>query len=782
MQVDPRFKAARKHAARRRRNSRLRPVLIWGPLAGGLAAGLAALILSGTLRFGLPPPPDVNEIGDATAQIDSGAAYAQAFVDLPGDPMVLHFDRSSEAEHTRRFLRPPDVPGLRAGTDLVLLTDDMVTREERLITTLPSSREDFAFFQQQRATPRVDAPPPPVLPPVLSAALPAMGPAQDPEDADLLDEPAVVVAKGEASWGEDLGGDDGDGHEAPQTYTRTRIENTTSVAFLVAEKQRRPAYEDLFLRLRENTDLTALMTGNGMDAAAARRFAQGAAALIPETAALTPGHILALRSTDRGGVKVPVQLSLYTRDHYFGSLALTDAGEVALAADPWVEEDLFSFAGDDAVAQQDTSRKYRLMDAFYSAAIRNGVPSAVVAETIVMLSQSYDLEAFATPGDRMELLYSPDPGGEGPGPGQVLFAAIRGEGKSLECTVYRMPGKDDYACFGAPGPGGGGGGGTVLRAGFQTPVAAGVLTSRFGPRMHPILKVAKLHKGVDWAAPVGTPVLAAFDGTIRSAGDGEGYGNLVVIDHPNGLQSRYAHLSRFSEIAKAGARVKAGDVIGFVGTTGLSTGPHLHFEVYQGGEAIDPLGAEGGAVASGDAAVDTLVDQIVRVESGGNAAAKNPLSSATGLGQFIEGTWLRMMQTYRPDLAGSMPRDQLLALRNDPTLSREMVTNLAREGEAYLRARGHQITAGRLYLCHFLGAEGASMVLSAQDDRLVVDVMGVGVIRANPFLTGQNIAQLKDWAERKMSRGGGPLPSLPVLPAEVTAFRKVLDALMKSPA
>lgn len=791
MQVDPRFKAARKQASRRRRNSWLKPALLWGGLGGALVAGLAALIVTGTLRFGPPPPPALDEIGDSTAQIDSGAAYSQAFADLPGDPMILRFDRSSEAEHTKRMLRPPAVSGLRAGSDLVLLNDDMITREERLITTLPSSREDFAFFQQQRASPRqlmtpVGTPSPapePVVP------TPALTPEQTPGQI-AAGGAAVVIAEGEASWGDSLSeaglageGAGEDGAAVPDSYTKTRIENTTSLATLVAEKARNPAYEDVFLRLKEPGDLAALMLQNGMDEAASKRFAEAAVALIPDLGALVPGHILALRAADRGGIRVPVQLSLYTRDRYFGSLALSDAGKVVEGADPWVEEDLFSYAGDEAAAQEDTSRKYRLMDAFYSAAIRNGVPSAVVAETIVMLSQSYDLEAFATPGDRMTLLYAPDPGAEGPGPGQVLYAAIKGEGKSLECTVYRMPEKEEYACFGAPGAGmGGGAAAGVLRAGFQTPVQ-GVLTSRFGPRMHPVLKVAKLHKGVDWAAPVGTPITAAFDGTILSAGDGQGYGNLVVINHAGGLQTRYAHMSAFGPLAKPGQKIKAGDLIGYVGTTGLSTGPHLHFELYEAGQAVDPFGGGGTALADGGSAVEVLVDQIIRVESGGDAAAKNPLSSATGLGQFIEGTWLRMMKTYRPDLAGSMTREALLALRNDPTISREMVTALAREGEAYLRARGHQITAGRLYLCHFLGAEGASMALSATDEQLVGDVMGPAVIKANPFLTGQTIAQLKDWAERKMNRkGGAPIPAAPVMPLEVMAFRKLLDPLLTPPA
>lgn len=770
MEIDPRFKAARQNARKRKRRGWLIP----GLLAGGAVAALAgtgiALWLSGTLTFGSPEAAVDEEFQiNEDAQIDAAAAYNTAFADLAGDPMVLRFDTSASGDRKRTTLRPAEIPAARIGNDVIILQDEMITSKQQLITTLPSSREDFAFFQAQK-----QASAKPVQKTVVPVAL--------PETAAPVDQ-IVVADDEEASWGDDLEGVDSG--SAPDSYSRTRIEDTTSLTFLLPEARRALPYEDTILKLAAPTDLVALMLEKGLDEIAAKRFVEQGKELVPDIAALGPGHVLALRGALRGNLRVPVQLSLYTRDSYAGSLALNDAGQVVMAVDPWVEEDLFSFAGGDLAEEADIGRKYRLLDAFYSAAIRNGVPSAVVAESIVMLSQAFDLEAFAAPGDKMTLVYAPDAGTDGAGPGQVLYATIKGEGRDLQCHVFRAKGAEDYACF-RPGGGVGGAAGG-LRSGLQTPVQ-GVLTSRFGPRMHPVLKVAKLHKGVDWAAPIGTPVVAAFDGTIASAGDGRGYGNLVVISHPNGLQTRYAHLNSFAPGIKAGVQVAAGTLIGEVGTTGLSTGPHLHFEVYEGSEAVDPLGSSGSGgtmvAASDGSAVETLVDQIIRVESGGNASAKNPLSTATGLGQFIESTWIRMMKQYRPDLAGTMDRASLLALRNDPTLSREMVTNLAREGEAYLRARGHQITAGRLYLCHFLGAEGANMVLNAQDDQLVGDVMGAGVVSANPFLKGRTIAYIKEWAELKMNKkhkGGTAIAATPVVPPEVQAYQKVIERLVAAP-
>ena len=115
----------------------------------------------------------------------------------------------------------------------------------------------------------------------------------------------------------------------------------------------------------------------------------------------------------------------------------------------------------------------------------------------------------------------------------------------------------------------------------------GGVTSNFGYRVHPIFKTSRLHAGIDIPAPTGQPIFAAAAGTVTMAGSYGGYGNAVVIDHGEGLSTVYAHQSRLG--SKVGQVVEPGDVIGYVGSTGFSTGPHLHFEVRTGGEPVDPL-------------------------------------------------------------------------------------------------------------------------------------------------------------------------------------------------
>jgi hypothetical protein len=161
-----------------------------------------------------------------------------------------------------------------------------------------------------------------------------------------------------------------------------------------------------------------------------------------------------------------------------------------------------------------------------------------------------------------------------------------------------------------------------------------------------------------------------------------------------------------------------------------------------------------------------LIDSIIGVESGGNPNATNPNSSATGLGQFISSTWLDTIKAARPDLAQGKSDEELLALRTDPQISREMTEAYANQNQALLSKAGVPVTPGSTYLAHFAGPGGAVKVMQADPNAPVESVLGPAAVQANPFLRGMTVQGLQAWADRKM---GGSAPQKAPAPQAAAA-------------
>lgn len=220
----------------------------------------------------------------------------------------------------------------------------------------------------------------------------------------------------------------------------------------------------------------------------------------------------------------------------------------------------------------------------YSAALALGAEDQQVVDFASAFAYDIDFQREIYPGDRFEILFetSYDERGNRVRNGEVLYAALNG--KALKRGFYHFTPSDDEVAdyFDEKGE-------SATKFLMKTPINGARISSSFGKRKHPISGYTRLHKGTDFAAPTGTPVYAAGNGTVQSAARNGGYGNYIKIKHTGGYQTAYAHLSRYAKGIKAGVKVKQGDVIGYVGSTGASTGPHLHYEVYIKGEPVNVM-------------------------------------------------------------------------------------------------------------------------------------------------------------------------------------------------
>ncbi len=284
---------------------------------------------------------------------------------------------------------------------------------------------------------------------------------------------------------------------------------------------------------------------------------------------------LILTSGATRSAKEPTKVSIFSGVKPEGTAVRTADGDYAVS-DDHIQVSPTSGADDDVV------ERATLYTSIYSSALAQNLDKETITTLLRTFGYDVDYQQRVKPGDGFELFFDATQGENGAEePGELLYVSMTVGGETMKYYRYRTP--DRAVDFYNPE------GSNSRKFLMRKPIKNGRFTSGFGYRRHPLLGIKKMHMGVDWAAPTGTPIMAAGSGTVEHAGRYGGNGNFVKIRHGNGYKTSYSHLHRIASDLKKGSKVRQGQQIGTVGTTGLSTGPHLHYQVYINDRPTNPL-------------------------------------------------------------------------------------------------------------------------------------------------------------------------------------------------
>ena len=225
----------------------------------------------------------------------------------------------------------------------------------------------------------------------------------------------------------------------------------------------------------------------------------------------------------------------------------------------------------------------RLYQSIYETALRNKVPASVIEDMIRIYSYDVDFQRKVQPGNSFDVFYAGDDEGTAvTEKNDVLFASLTVGGETKKYYRFQTPDDSIVDYYDESGK-------SAKKFLVRKPVNNAIMRSGFGSRRHPILGYVRMHTGVDWATPYGTPIFASGNGVVEAAGWEGGYGKYVKIKHNNGYETGYGHMSAFAKGLEPGKQVRQGQVIGFVGSTGQSTGAHVHYEILVNGRFVDPM-------------------------------------------------------------------------------------------------------------------------------------------------------------------------------------------------
>lgn len=280
---------------------------------------------------------------------------------------------------------------------------------------------------------------------------------------------------------------------------------------------------------------------------------------------------------------------------------------------------------EEKVRDEETIARGEIHGSLYESAARLGANPSVVGSVVKLFSHKIDFDRDLKAGDDFTMVFDRKvtESGRTIETGELEYAAIKG------VQFYRFERSNgDVQYFDENGK-------NIKGFLLRTPVDNARMTSRFGMRRHPILGYNRMHQGIDFGAGSGTPVFAAGDGVVVEARRWGGYGNWVRIRHSGGFETGYAHLSRYGKGIRAGQRVKQGQVVAYVGSTGASTGPHLHYEIWQHGKRVNPVGAkvpQGTVLAGSELAAfraqKARIDSLVRAQEAPRELAQADVAAA----------------------------------------------------------------------------------------------------------------------------------------------------------
>jgi len=356
-------------------------------------------------------------------------------------------------------------------------------------------------------------------------------------------------------------------------------ENVSEAPRRPAEETKRDFAEDI-IPIREEQEIATAFADAGYGAADAEGMTEALTRLLGASK-LRTGSVLRVGIEIRGEYNRIMRASVYRAGQHLLTIAINDRGQYVPGDVPEPNPQVAT-AFDSTPIVHVRGEMPSIYDGIYRAAYSYGMTRRMTGQLVRLLASDVDYQSKLHPNDRIEVFFShPNEDMSASDESELLY--VQASFGNATRTFYRFQMEDGtIGYFDAEGR-------SARQFLLRNPVPNGRFNNGFGMRRHPILGYSRMHTGVDWTAPRGTPIIAAGNGIVESAGWASGYGQQTIIRHSNGYETSYNHQSAIAKGVTKGARVRQGQIIGYVGSTGLATGAHLHYELLVNGSKVDPM-------------------------------------------------------------------------------------------------------------------------------------------------------------------------------------------------